>query len=80
MITLEQAFALVDEIARFPKPGPNGEHSSNMRVLQVVMPPPIIQGEYYGQEDVVERPTPSQVEESLKTYSTAKGIEVQRRW
>jgi len=80
VITLEQAFALVDEIARFPKPGPNGEHSSNVRVLQVVVPPPIIQGEYYGPEEVVERPTPLQVEAALKTYGTAKGIEVYRGW
>lgn len=77
-ITLQQAFALVDEIASVPKPAPGQEGSWNGRWLYVVVPPPRGEGEWSGDDEG--RPTPLQVYEALTVYGTAKAVQVGREW
>ena len=75
-ITLEQAFAVIDDIARFQKP--EREHASNSRCLYVVVPPPLAGRELFAQPD--KRRTPTQIFDALTVYGASKSIQVRREW
>jgi len=78
-ITLEQAFSIIDDIARFPKPDPNHLTAENGRSLYVVVPPSSAGREllYAGSD---EQRTPKQIIDALTVYGAAKSIEVGRQW
>jgi len=76
VITLEQAFAIIDDIARFPKPA--SEHSSDYRCLYVVIPPPLAGSELLTQQD--KQRTPTQIFDALTVFGASKAIQVGRNW
>ena len=78
-ITLQQAFALIDDIARFPKPDPNHVTANNDRWLYVVVPPPAA-GRELLYADADNQRTPQQIFDTLTVYAAAKSIEVGREW
>jgi hypothetical protein len=76
VITLEQAFAIIDDIARLPKP--EREVAENHRCLCVVVPPPLSERERHMQPE--ERRTPMQILDALSVYGASKSIQVGREW
>jgi hypothetical protein len=76
VITLEQTFALIDDIARFPKA--EHEDPSNYRGIRVVLPPPRAGRELFAQPE--EQPTPTEIFDALAVYGASKSIYVGGTW
>jgi hypothetical protein len=76
VITLEQAFALIDDIARFQMP--EHEHASNYRCLYVVVPPPRGGRELFAEPE--EQHTPKEILHALAVYGESKSIYVGGEW
>jgi hypothetical protein len=78
-ITLAQAFALIDEIARFPKLDDRRVTAETYRSLSITLPPPEagVQEMYTGSDTKL---TPKAILDALRDYGAAKTIEVGLTW
>jgi hypothetical protein len=76
-ITLAQAFALIDDLARVPTP--DRDKGRPDRYLYVVLPPPLAGREVYSVEEH-NRPSPPRILDALTVYGESRSVQVGREW